>query len=308
MQRPIGERTVEVTPAAGLRLGIITPIVTLLPRSHNPWEVDASVDDLVAVAQAADRLGYHSLGASEHVAVPTDVDPRRGLRYWDLLSTLSFLAAKTQRIRLATNVVVLPYHHPLEVLKRYSTLDRLSGGRLILGVGVGSLQEEFALLGRQFAGRDARADDAIRAIRAGWGKRVQHYHGTHFSYDDFNVDPIAVQERVEIWVGGRTERSLRRAVELGDGWVPFLLGPERLAAMLARARQTAAWQRRERPLEIILWPEPAVDALHDADRVRRQAHEYLALGATILNYRFRSESLAHHLDQMARLVELLADE
>ena len=131
-----------------MRLGIITPIVTLLPRSHNAWEVDASVSDLVAVAQAADQLGYHHLGASEHVAVPTTVDPRRGLRYWDLLSTLSFLAAKTERIRLGTNMVVLPYHHPLEVLKHYSTLDRLSGGRLILGVGVGSLKEEFLLLGK----------------------------------------------------------------------------------------------------------------------------------------------------------------
>jgi len=290
-----------------MRLGIITPIVTLLPRSHNPWEVDASVSDLVTVAQAADRLGYYHLGASEHVAVPTGVDPRRGLRYWDLLSTLSFLAAKTEHIRLATNVVVLPYHHPLEVLKHYSTLDRLSGGRVILGVGVGSLNEEFELLGKRFAGRDARADDAIRAIRAGWGRRLQHYQGTHFSYDDFNVDPTAVQERIDIWVGGRTERSLRRAVELGDGWVPFLLEPKQLAAMLSRARQTEAWQRRERPLEIILWPEPAVDALNDADRVRRQADEYRALGATILNYRFRSDSVAHHLDQMARLVEILED-
>jgi probable F420-dependent oxidoreductase len=290
-----------------MRLGIITPIVTLLPRSHNAWEVDASVSDLVAVAQAADRLGYHHLGASEHVAVPLDVDPRRGLRYWDLLSTLAYLAAKTTRIRLATNMAVLPYHHPLEILKHYGTLDRLSGGRVILGVGVGSLQAEFALLGKPFAGRDRRADDAIRAIRAGWGKPVQCYHGTHYSYDNFAVDPPGVQERVDIWVGGRTERSLRRAVELGDAWVPFLLGPDELRAMLARARATDAWQQRDRPLEIVLWPEPAVDALNDADRVRRQAQEYAGVGATMLNYRFRSDSLAHHLDQMARLVEVLAD-
>src|SRR5262249_62211201 len=112
---------------------------------------------------------------------------------------------------------------------------------------------------------------------------------------------------VEIWVGGRTERSLRRAIDLGDGWVPFLLGPEQLAAMLARARQTGAWHQRARPLEIVLWPEPAVDPLKDAERIRRQAHEYLDLGATILNYRYQSESLAHHIDQMARLVELFAD-
>ena len=98
--------------------------------------------------------------------MPVDVEARRGKRYWDLLSTLSYLAAVTDRIRLATNMVVLPYHHPLEVVKHYSTLDRLSNGRVILGVGVGSLQEEFAMLGRDLAGRGERSDDAIRAIRA----------------------------------------------------------------------------------------------------------------------------------------------
>lgn len=289
-----------------MRLGIITPIVTLLPRSHNAWEVDAAVSDLVAVAQAADRLGYHHLGASEHVAVPVDIDRRRGLRYWDALATLSFLAARTERIRLATNMVVLPYHHPLEVLKHYSTLDRLSGGRLILGVGVGSLKEEFEVLGKPFAGRDALADDAIRAIRAGWGQPIQRYKGTHFSYENLVVDPAALQDRVEIWVGGRTRRSLRRAVELGDAWVPFLLAADELRSMLSAVRETDAWQKRQRPLEVVLWPEPAVDALRDADQVRRQAEEYIALGATILNYRFCSESLGHHIDQMARLAELLS--
>ena len=116
-----------------------------------------------------------------------------------------------------------------------------------------------------------------------------------------------MQERVEIWVGGRTQRSLRRAVELGDGWVPFLLGPDELRVMLSQARESDAWNGRERPLEIVLWPEPAVDVLKDADPVRRQAQEYIDLGATILNYRFRSDSLRHHLDQMARLLEVLED-
>ncbi|MCE7884883.1 MAG: LLM class flavin-dependent oxidoreductase, partial [Actinobacteria bacterium ATB1] len=174
-----------------MRIGIITPIVLLLPRSHNAWEVDASVDDLVAVARAADRLGYHHLTASEHVAVPVDVEARRGKRYWDLLATLSYLAAMTDRIRLATNIVVLPYHHPLEVVKRYGTLDLLSGGRVILGIGVGSLREEFDLLGREFAGRGEVTDDAICAIRASWGRVNPEYSGSHFRFGDFVVEPAA---------------------------------------------------------------------------------------------------------------------
>jgi probable F420-dependent oxidoreductase len=288
-----------------MRIGIITPIVILLPRSHNEWEIDASVDDLVAVVTAADRLGYHHLTASEHIAVPVDVEARRGKRYWDLLATLSYLAAVTQSIRLATNMVVLPYHHPLEVVKHYGTLDRLSGGRLILGVGVGSLREEFELLGKGFDGRGARSDDALRAIRASWGRREPRYEGAHYSFGDVVVDPPGVQQHVPIWVGGRTSRSLRRALEHGDAWVPFLLGPDEVRALLDTAAGSPADEARDRPLDVALWPEPALDVLREPARVREQAEEHVAAGATILNYRFPSRSLEHHLEQMEALTELL---
>jgi probable F420-dependent oxidoreductase len=288
-----------------MRLGIITPVVILLPRSHNAWEVDATVDDLVTVCRAADRLGYHHLTASEHLAIPVDVEARRGKRYWDLLATLSYLAAVTERIRLATNMVVLPYHHPLEIVKHYGTLDRLSRGRLVLGVGVGSLRSEFELLGAQFEGRGERADDAIRAIRAAWGVREPVYRGLHYAFDDVVVDPTAVQERVPIWVGGRTPRSLRRAVELGDAWVPFLLGPDEVHTMLDRVAGTAAWDARERPLDVALWPEPALDPMLEPEQILEQAARHVEAGATILNCRFPSRSVAHHVEQMEALVEVL---
>jgi len=288
-----------------MRVGIITPIVILLPRSHNAWEVDASVEDLVAVARAADRLGYHHLTASEHIAIPVDVEARRGMRYWDLLSTLGYLAAVTERIRLATNMVVLPYHHPLEIVKHYGTLDRISGGRLVLGVGVGSLEEEFALLGKDFDGRGDRADDALRAISAAWGAREPRYDGPHYRFDGVVVDPTGVQPRVPVWVGGRTARSLRRALELGDAWVPFLLGPDEVRAMLDRAADTPAWVARSSPLDVALWPEPAVDPITEPQRVVDQAETHRAAGATILNLRFPSRSLEHHLEQMEALTEVL---
>ncbi|HUV10697.1 MAG TPA: LLM class F420-dependent oxidoreductase [Acidimicrobiia bacterium] len=288
-----------------MRVGIITPIVILLPRSHNAWEVDASVADLVAVAQAADRLGYHHLTASEHVAIPVDVEARRGMRYWDLLSTLGYLAGVTERIHLATNMVVLPYHHPLEIVKHYGTLDRLSGGRLVLGVGVGSLEEEFALLGKEFDGRGERADDALRAILASWGRREPRYEGSHYRFGDVVVDPTAVQSRPPIWVGGRTTRSLRRALELGDAWVPFLLGPDEVHSMLDRATDTPAWAARSTPLDVALWPEPTLDPITESDRVVDQAEQHRSAGATILNYRFPSRSVAHHIEQMEALTHLI---
>jgi probable F420-dependent oxidoreductase len=277
-----------------LPLGLVTPVVSLNPRIHNRWEEGAGLDELVAVAEAADRLGYAHLTCSEHVAVPVTVAATRGSRYWDPLATFGYLAARTRRIALATHVLVLGYHHPLEIAKRYGTLDRLCAGRLVLGVGVGSLREEFDLLGADFAGRGARADDALRALWASLSEREPTYSGTHHRYDGFVVDPAAVQARVPLWVGGRTARSLRRAVELADGWVPFGLDLERLRRLLDRRR----------PAEVVLHPDVALDPAGDPDGVAEVVARYEAVGATRLNLRFRSSSLVHHLEQLEAMAEL----
>src|ERR1700758_3890485 len=154
-----------------VKLSVATPIVTMLPQTSGDWEKTASIEDLAQIAEAADRLGYHHLTCSEHIALPAAERNRRGTRYWDPLATFGYLAARTQQIRLVTHVLVLGYHHPLEIAKRYGTLDRVCNGRLILGVGVGTLQEEFELLGAHFNDRGERADDALRALRSSLGKR-----------------------------------------------------------------------------------------------------------------------------------------
>ncbi len=193
------------------RLSVATPVVTMLPQISGDWEKNASIEDLAQIAEAADRLGYHHLTCSEHIALPAAEQNRRGARYWDPLATFGYLAARTQRIRLATHVLVLGYHHPLEIAKRYGTLDKISNGRLILGVGVGSLKEEFELIGVPFDDRGARGDDAVRALRASLSVPEPDYHGEFYSFGGMVVDPCAVQDRVPIWIGGRTLRSLRRA-------------------------------------------------------------------------------------------------
>jgi probable F420-dependent oxidoreductase len=288
-----------------VRYGIITPVVILNPRVANEWEHEAGVDEVLAIAEAADRLGYHHLTASNHVAIPHAASSRRGRRYWDPAVTLGLIAGRTQRIRLATYCLVLGYHHPLEIVKRYGTLDAASKGRLILGLGVGSLEEEFALLGRPFADRGARAADAIRAIRASLGHLEPEYHGTHYQFAGFTVDPVAVQPRVPIWIGGRTARSLRRAVELDcDAWVPFALEPEQVRDALARACATEAWTRRTSLLDVGLAPEPPFDPLGERRRVEDEIERHRACGATLLSLRFRSRSLQHHLEQMAAFVDV----
>jgi probable F420-dependent oxidoreductase len=286
-----------------MRLGLVTPVLTLNPRAHNEWEETAGFDDVVAVAEAADRLGWHHITCSEHVAVPRHVAPTRGSRYWDPLATFGYLAARTERLRLATHVLVLGYHHPLAIAKRYGTLDRIAGGRLILGVGVGSLQEEFELLGAPFDDRGDRGDDAIRALRASFGRREPSYRGPHYAYDGFVVDPHAAQDDVPIWIGGRTGRSLRRAVELGDAWVPFGLTLDEEKHLLERARQTEAWAARDRELELVLYAE-GLDPLGDPARAREALERRADAGATAVNVRLVHSSLTHCLEQLAAMVEI----
>ncbi|WP_068181145.1 LLM class F420-dependent oxidoreductase [Mycobacterium sp. UM_CSW] len=281
---------------AAVKLSVATPVVTMLPGSSE-WTRDASIEDLAQIAEAADRLGYHHLTCSEHIALPAAERSRRGARYWDPLATLGYLAARTRRIRLATHVLVLGYHHPLEIAKRYGTLDKVSNGRLILGVGVGSLKEEFELLGAPFDDRGPRGDDALRALRASLSVPEPAYHGEFYSFGGMVVDPCAVQERVPIWIGGRTLRSLRRAATLADGWAPFNVSPQQVREWLGRFDLPPGF-------EVVLPPSAPLDPINEPERTRDVLGELGAHGATIVSAIFKDASLQQYLDNLAALAEL----
>jgi probable F420-dependent oxidoreductase len=289
-----------------MKLGILTPVVTLVPGGHARWERDGTIDDIRRVAEAADRLGYDHLTCSEHVAVPVDAVPTRGGRYWDPLATFGYLAAHTSRLRLMTNVLVLGYHHPLAIAKRYGTLDRISGGRLVLGVGVGSLEEEFALLEAPFDDRGARGDDSLRALRAALSETTPHYDGAYYRFADMVVDPCAVQERVPLWIGGRTARSLRRAVELADGWCPFAVTPEQAATWLGKAATTGAWSARDQPLEVVLQTHRPVDPSGAPEEAEAAARQLGAAGATMLSLRLIHHSVEHYIEQLEAMNRVVA--
>lgn len=277
------------------KLGLVTPVLTLLPGAHARWERDAGFDEVIAISRAADHLGFDHLTCSEHVVVPTDVAAVRGGRYFDPLATFGYLAAVTQQIRLATSVLVLGYHHPLGIAKQYGTLDQVSGGRLVLGVGVGSLREEFDLLGAEFADRGERADDALRALRVALSSNAPSYRGRHYAFDHVVLDPSAGQPHVPIWVGGRSARSLRRAVELADGWCPFGLTPSEISELL---------DRHGRPRDIVLQSDRAFDPLGDADDTRRRLGDLAEIGATHVTLRIVSRSVAHYVDQLTALADM----
>lgn len=278
-----------------LGLGIIPPIVNRNPRfSPHEWELQAEIEDLASVVQAAERLGYEFACFPQHVAIPEEGEERRGKIYWDPPATMGYIAARTSSIRLATYVIVLGYYHPLQIAKTYGTLDRISGGRVILGVGVGSLEPEFRLLDKPFDDRGARADDALRALRAALGARVPSYHGEFYDFDGFVIDPHAVQERVPIWIGGRTARSLRRALELGDGWAPFGLTLDKLKPIVDAKRDEIS----ARSLDLVLAPEPPLDPVGKPGEATEVAQRYAAIGATKLNLRFHHNSPTHYVEQL----------
>ncbi|MFC4603973.1 LLM class F420-dependent oxidoreductase [Rhodococcus kronopolitis] len=280
-----------------MQIGIVSPVLIQHPTTRADWEVGAGIDEVARIAEAADRLGYHHMTCSEHIAVPVEIAAERGGTYWDPLATLGFLAARTSRLRLVTQVLVLGYHHPLEIAKRYGTLDRISGGRVTLGLGVGSLREEFDLIGAQFEGRGARADDALRALRAALGSPNPQYHGEFYDFEDFVVEPHAVQDRVPLWIGGRTPRSLRRAITLGDGWVPFGLPLGDLADMLAKAPVPEG-------MEVVLNAGRALDPTGNADRTATSLSRLRDAGATIASVTVAATGVEHYVDQLEALKAL----
>lgn len=282
------------------RTGISSPVLAL-SGERPEWERRAGVPEVVAIAREADRLGYEFLTCPDHVAVPLGV--ARGEQFYDPLSTFSHLAAVTERIRFLPFVLVLPFYHPLELAKRYGGLDHLSGGRLTLGVGVGNLQEEFDILGVPFEDRGARADDALRALRAAWGRRVVSYDGPFYSFADLVVQPHAVQERVPVWVGGHSARALRRAVTLGDGWAPAPVAfrgpdPDRLRTMLGSVDLPPGF-------DVLLGPVRPLDPSGEPDHVREVLAGAADAGATVFRLTVVHRSLEHYLEQLAAYAEIV---
>jgi probable F420-dependent oxidoreductase len=280
-----------------VKLGIATPVVTNVAGAGFTWEKDASIEDIGRIAETADRLGYHHMTCSEHIGLPSSEAERRGTRYWDPLATFGYVSARTNQIRFATMTLVLGYHHPLEIVKRYGTLDHVSKGRVILGLGVGSLKEEFDLLGVPFEDRGARGDDALRALRAALPSNEPSYDGEFYSFGGLTVDPCAVQAHMPFWIGGRTKRSLRRALTLADGWSPFGISVATAAEWL---------QSRDVPagFEVVLPADQPLDPVKSPEATQETLQTMAAAGTTIVSARFNHHSLQHYLEQIEALAEL----
>jgi probable F420-dependent oxidoreductase len=195
----------------------------------------ADVGALRGLAQAAEGLGFGSAWVSDHVVIPARIespypyspDGRFHLGptgpYLEPLIALTYLAGLTERIRLGTHVLILPYRNPVVMAKEIATLDVLSGGRVDLGIGVGWMREEFEALGYDyFERRGAVADEQIRVMKALWTEDVASFEGEHYRFAPIGAHPHPAQRpHPPIWVGGHTRPAIRRAARVGDGWLPI---------------------------------------------------------------------------------------
>src|ERR1700731_4548252 len=205
---------------------------------HLPHAGSQATPDLIRRhARRAEDLGLSDVWVSEHIIVPRAQFPRSPL-FYDPILTLTWVAAVTERVRLGTSVIVLPMRHPLPLAKELSTLHNLSGGRLILGVGVGWLEAEFAALGVPFRERGRRMDEGIAMMRAVWSQDPVSFAARHIPavVEDMRMLPQPVKP-IPIWIGGSSEAALTRAVKLAEGWHGSRLSPEEAAPIVRRLRE-----------------------------------------------------------------------
>jgi probable F420-dependent oxidoreductase len=209
-------------------------------------------DAAIAFARAAEAAGFESLWTVEHVVVPAGYqsaypyDPsgrmpgRDDSPMPDPLVWLAFCASATSTIKLATGMLIVPQRNPLVLAKELATLDHLSGGRMVLGAGVGWLAEEFAALGVEFSDRGRRTDDAVGAMRALWRQETASYDGEFTRFTDCILRPRPVAGDIPVHIGGHSKAAARRAGRIGDGFFPVAGDHRGLAALFDLARETAA--------------------------------------------------------------------
>jgi probable F420-dependent oxidoreductase len=291
----------SIIPPGRLAYGMQLQVQSQSRLYSEPWEWEAGAAALAEIARTADDTGFFYVAVCDHVAIPQPLDERMGPVWYDTIATLGWLAALTTRTRLLSHVFVAAYRHPLVAAKSFMTLDELSGGRVIVGIGAGHVEGEFGLLGVPFAERGRLTDTAVDELRAAFDNPV--VHGAAMA-------PRPRQPYVPIWIGGSSRAALRRAGERGDGWLPQ--GTKR-ADMPAAIDQVLAFRdkagRADDPIDIgaiteVLyvgkpdWDVGAWTRTGSPEELADSLREFAGMGVNHIQVRFRNRDLVELLDQM----------
>ncbi|GAA5006969.1 LLM class F420-dependent oxidoreductase [Streptomyces siamensis] len=301
----------QVLPEGRLAYGMQLPVQSQSTLYAEAWEASAGPADLVEIARSADRAGFDYIASCDHVAIPRRLAGAMSTIWYDPVATLAHLAAVTERVRLLSHVAIVGLRHPLVTAKQYATLDHLSGGRLVLGVGAGHVREEFDAVGADFERRGAVLDETVDALRAALGpEEFPVHHGKLYDFEGLGQRPRPAQDRVPVWVGGSSPAAVRRAALRGDGWLPQGDPRDRLPAQIARLGELRAQAGIEDPLTVGAITEPLYVGEPGWDVGRRTLHgspevlaeslrAYRAMGVHQIQVRFRSRSRGELTDQMA---------
>ena len=295
--------TVSVVPDGVLAYGMQLPVQALSVRVSMPWEQQGTVADMVKVAQAADDAGFLYVAVCHHVAIPREPAEMMSTQWFDPIATLSFLAAHTTRTRLMTNVFIAAYQPALATAKAFATLDTLSNGRTIVGIGAGHVEGEFGALGVSFAERGKLTDDALAIIA---DALVNEWTG-----DDVGQRPRPVQQpHPPIWIGGSGRPALRRVATMADGWIPQATPldqlPADIDAILRERDRVRPGALPEIGYHLVAhvgeptWELPKGVMHGSADRIAEFANTRLgAIGVSHLQVRLLARDAAEQCDQIA---------
>ncbi|MCU1426830.1 MAG: putative F420-dependent oxidoreductase, Rv2161c family [Actinomycetia bacterium] len=308
--------TVSVVPEGKLVCGLQLPVQALSVRTSQEWEREgAGVDELVRVAQACDAASFFYVAVCHHIAIPRSHAEMMSTQWFDPVPTLAYIAAKTERTRVMTNVYVAPFRHPLDTAKAFATLDALSGGRLILGVGTGHVEAEFEMLGVPFADRGALTNEAIDGIVAAWTDEYPVLAGPHWPVKEMGQRPRPAQQpRPPIWVGGYGKPALRRVAERGDGWIPQGTPRKKLPEDIGYILEHRERARPGENLEIgyiteyvhlgePTWETPKGTLSGSPERIVESFNELGEMGVAHLQLRFATRSADELCDQIAAFGE-----
>ena len=275
---------------------------------------DVSFVDVQAVSTDAEALGFHSVWASDHIITPEHMHRNIGPVFFDAFVVLSHVSAITTRVKLGTTVMVTPYRNPLVAAKLISSLDALSGGRVILGVGAGGAPDEFAALGIPEPQRGARTDEYLAAMVQLWTTDPSKFRGRFVNFENVRFAPKPAQSpHPAIWVGGRSDAALRRAARFGEAWHPTYLPLEALHERMDRLAETSDEIGRDVPPETTLHLSVAFDDrdAESADRrmgrgapgqVAEDLARYRSMGIETVVCNFRAAST----DEVRRAMETFA--
>jgi probable F420-dependent oxidoreductase len=228
------------------------PGVCLYPPIAREWEAAMGPEDFQLVARTADELGFGSIAVPEHIVMPSEMAELMGPFWTHAMTVMAFVAGATSRLVVDSCVIVLPYHDPIVLAKAVSTLDRLSGGRVRLSIGVGHAEREFEILQVPFHERGRIADEYLAAMLELWTGEAPAFHGHYVEFERIAFEPKPVQvPHPPIWVGGNSRAAMERAAR-HDGWFPWLITAEELPACLDYIRSLPDFEARTRPFDVAL--------------------------------------------------------